>query len=97
MITDPQEVYRFLSTPGIEVVNLIFARDVACWAFWWFAEDENMIPDLRHTNEVIDLYVTAGVRIHLQRYLDRLKERTLYCDTNLILHIQVNGKHHLIA
>ena len=27
MITDPQKIYRFLATPGIEVANLVFASD----------------------------------------------------------------------
>jgi hypothetical protein len=27
LITDPLELYRFLSTPGIEVENLVFAND----------------------------------------------------------------------
>jgi hypothetical protein len=27
MITDPQELYRFLATTGIEVAGLVFARE----------------------------------------------------------------------
>jgi len=32
MITDPQELYRFLAIPGIEVSNLVFASDDVVWA-----------------------------------------------------------------
>jgi len=64
IITDPQELYRFLATPGIEVANLVFASDDVVWASWRFVAEEE-IPSLRHTNEVIGAYVTAGARLHL--------------------------------
>ena len=95
MITDPRELYRFLVTPGIEVVNLMFASDQVCWASWRYAEDEK-IPNLRHTNEVIGAYVTTGARIHLYKYLDKLQERALYCDTDSVLYIQDDDKPALI-
>ena len=71
MISDPHELYRFLATPGIEVANLMFASDDVVWASWRFMAEEQ-IPSLRHTNEVIGAYVTAGARLHLYSYLDRL-------------------------
>jgi hypothetical protein len=79
------ELYRFLSRPGIEVANLLFANDTVVWASWRFAAEEND-PSLAHTNEVIGAYITAGARIHL--YLDRLQERALYCDTDSVLYVQ---------
>jgi len=38
------------------------------------------VPSLRHTNEVIGAYVTAGARMHLYRHIDRLQEKAIYCD-----------------
>jgi len=46
------------------------------------------VPCLRHTNEVIDAYVTAGVKIHLYRYLDRMRENDIYCDKDSVIYIQ---------
>jgi hypothetical protein len=46
------------------------------------------VPSLRHTNEVIGAYVTAGARIHLYRHLDILQEKALYCDTDYVIFIQ---------
>ena len=43
---------------------------------------------LRHTNDVIGCYVTAGARLHLYSYLDKLQERALYTDTDSVLFIQ---------
>ena len=46
------------------------------------------MPNLFHTNDVIASYVTAGARLHLYSYLDRLKERALYCGTYSVLYVQ---------
>ena len=34
IITDPQELYRLLSTPGIEVINVLYASDEVVCLFW---------------------------------------------------------------
>ena len=64
MISNLQELYRFLATPGIEVAALMFASDAVVWASSRYIA-EKMVPNLRHTNEVIGAYITAGARIHL--------------------------------
>jgi len=69
MFSNPHALYRFLATPGNEVANLMFASDDVDWASWRFMAEEE-IPSLRHTNEVIGAYVTAGARLHLYSYLD---------------------------
>jgi len=46
------------------------------------------VPSLRHTNEVIGAYVTAGARIHLYGFLDKLQEKALYCDTDSVIFLQ---------
>jgi len=79
VITEPNELYNFLSMIGIEVTNLAFASDDLVWISWKHSAEEH-VPNLRHTNEVIGAYVTAGARIHLYRHLDRLGERVIYCD-----------------
>ena len=61
----------FLSTTGIEVTNFVFASDDVVWLSWKRGAEED-VPSLRHTNEVIGAYVTAGARIYLYRFLDRL-------------------------
>jgi hypothetical protein len=95
MITYPQGLYRFLATPGIEVAALLFASDeVVCESWQYFADDKD--PNLHHTNEVIDAYATAGARIHLYSYLDRLKQMALYCDTESVIYIQLDDQPALI-
>ena len=43
---------------------------------------------LRHTNDVIASYVTAGGRMHLYSYLDTLQKRALYTDTDSVIYIE---------
>ena len=54
-------------------------------------EEENM-PFLRHTNEVIGSYVTTGARLKLYTFLDALKEKAIYCDTDSVIYIQNRGQ-----
>jgi len=73
-----------MATPGIEVTNLKFANDDLVWISFKHSAEEH-VPNLRHTNEVIRAYVNAGARIHLYRYLDRLGEKAIYCDTDSVI------------
>ena len=51
---------------------------------------------MRLTKEVIDAYVTAGARNYLYRYLDRLGQRAIYCDTDSVVYIQPKDEPNLI-
>jgi len=46
------------------------------------------VRNLRHTNEMIGNFVTAGARLRLYGYLDKFKEMALYCDTDSVVYIQ---------
>ena len=95
LITEPKELYNFLSMPGIEVTNLAFASDDVVWISWKHSA-EQLVRNLRHTNELIGAYVTAGARIHLYRYLVRLGERAIYCDTDSVIYIQPKDEPNLV-
>jgi len=95
IITEPRELYGFLATPGIEVTNLVFASDDVVWLSWKQGAEED-VPSLRHTNEVLGEYVTAGAKINLYRFLVRLQERAIYCDTDSVIHVQPKDEPSLI-
>jgi hypothetical protein len=40
MISDSQELFRFLAQPGIEVTNMLFAADEVVLVMWKYAEEE---------------------------------------------------------
>jgi len=91
LISQPAELYRFLVTPGVVVQNVLFASDDVVWISWQYSADER-VPSLHHTNEVIGAYVTAGARIHLYAFLDKLQEKAIYTDTDSDFHTARAGK-----
>jgi hypothetical protein len=95
IVSDPLELYRLLATPGIEVTTLLFCSDEIVCVPWKYTEER--IPSLRHTNDVIGSYVTAGARLRLYSYLDKLQERALYCDTDSVLYVQRDDEPPLIT
>ena len=66
---------------------MLFASDDVVWITWQYSTDER-VPSLRHTNEVIGAYVTAGGRIHLYGFLDKLQEKAIHTDTDSMIFIQ---------
>jgi hypothetical protein len=66
------------------------------WLSWKVSAEEN-VPNLPHTNAIIRAYVTAGARIHLYSFLDRLQENAIYCHTDSVIFIQPSGEPWPIA
>ena len=88
LISDPQDLYRFLATSGIEVASLLFASNTVCWISWRHANEAHA-PVLRHTNVDIASFVTAGGKMHVYTYLDNLRQRALYVEADSVLFIQL--------
>ena len=94
IITEPNELYRFLDTPCVEVTNLAISSFDVVWLSSKLCGEEN-VAYLHHTNEVIGTYVTAGARIHPYSFLDRLQENAIYCETDSVMFIQPRENHGL--
>jgi len=90
IITEPKDLYGFLSTNGIWVMNVAFACNDVLWISRKYVAEEH-VPSLRHTDDVIGAYVTAGARVYLYRYLDLLRENAMLCDTDSVIYIQPKG------
>jgi hypothetical protein len=95
LISEPKELYTFLATPDVQVSNMMFANDDVVSISWHYSE-EARVPTLKHANDVIASYVTAGARIHLYSYLDRLRDKAHYCDTDSVVYIQPRNEPGLI-
>jgi hypothetical protein len=74
---------------------MLFANDDVVWISWQHSADE-LVPSLRHTNEVIGAYVTAGARIHLYGFLDKLQDKAIYTDTDSVIFIQPRNEPALV-
>jgi hypothetical protein len=64
---------------------MMFANYDVVWVSWQQSEEARW-PTLKHGNDVIASYVTAGARMHLYGYLDKLQETALYCDTDSVIY-----------
>jgi hypothetical protein len=96
LIWDPHELYSFLATSGIEVVNLVLARDSVVLISWSYMAME-YVENLRHTNWVVGANVTCIARMQLYTYLDRLGERVMYYDIDSVKFVGMEGQHSLIV
>ena len=67
-------------------MNVMFAIARIVWTSMRYTADEKA-PSLHHTNEVVTAYVALGGRMHLYAHLDKLGERTLYCDTESVISV----------
>jgi len=94
-MTEPKDLYGFLATPGVGVLNLAFASDEVVYISWKYDAEED-VPNLHHTNEVIRAYLTTGAKIYFYRFLDRLREKAKYCETDSVIYIQPRGEPPLI-
>jgi len=73
----------------------MFANDDVVWLSWKLTAEER-VSNPRHTNEAIAVYVTAGARINLHRYLERL-EKMRFIMTDSVIFIQPRGEPELIG
>ena len=76
LISEPQELYWFLATPVVEVMNLMLASERFVWASRRYTA-EKQAPSLRHTNEFVAAYVARGGQMQLYAYREKLGERAL--------------------
>lgn len=86
VIKDPSKLFDFLSTPGIEVTNLIFPNDEMVWVSWKCMQEEERINN--SVSIAIAAYVTTGARLKLYSYLKDIQTSVLYCDTDSIIYVE---------
>jgi hypothetical protein len=77
-------------------MNLIFASDQVLWISWRSEEDMEQVPNLRHSKDIVGFFVTAGGRMHLYRYFERLQDKALYCNTDSVIYIQPRNEPALV-
>ena len=53
-------------------------------------------PQPTSHEDVIGAYVSGGARLNLYKYLERLQERSIYCDTDSVIFVQPSGESPLV-
>jgi hypothetical protein len=75
-----------LKSPGIDVCNLIFPNEDVAWVSWKYSEDN--VAAGKNIYKAVSAYVTTQSRLKLYRYLIKLGQSVLYCDTDSVIYIQ---------
>jgi hypothetical protein len=86
LVSSEKEFYELLTSPGIEVTNLIFPNHDVAWVSWKYSEDN--VAAGKNFNVAVAAYVTTQARLKLYEYLRELGESALYCDPDSVIYIQ---------
>jgi hypothetical protein len=68
LVTSEKEFYELLTSPGIEVTNLIFPNDDFAWVIWRYSEDN--VAAGKNVNVAVAAYVTNQARLKQYEYLE---------------------------
>lgn len=85
VVKSREHLLDLLSDPKKEVLNIIEANDDVLYVSWRNIDES--IDNLDSTNVVIAAYTTAQARLKLYGYLDKLKERVFYFDTDICVYV----------
>ena len=80
-----------LSDDGFEVSDVHHVND-DCLYVSYKKSKEFQTPSL-NTNVSIASYVTTHARLELYSYVEQLKDRALYCDTDSVIYIHIVGEY----
>jgi hypothetical protein len=77
-VTSEKEFCELLTSPGTEVINLIFPNYDVAWVSWKYSEEH--VAARKKVNVAVAAYVTTRAQLKLYEYLTELGESVLYCD-----------------
>jgi len=86
IVNSEKEFYELLTSPGIEVTNLIFPNEEVAWVSWKYSEDN--VTTGKNVNVSVAAYVTTQARLKLYGYLSKLGKSVLYSDTDSVIYVQ---------
>jgi hypothetical protein len=89
-LSNRQEFYELLTSPGTDVRNLIFPNENVAWVSWKCSEDN--VAAGKYVNVAVADYVTTQARLKLYGYLSKLGRSVLYCDIDSVIYVQKVGK-----
>lgn len=92
-VTSPAELYNIMEDQGNNIHDIRIITEDVVEVDTTKAEEE-VIPSSK-TNIFIASFTTAWARLELYSYLDKLKERVLYFDTDSIIYQQRDGEQEI--
>lgn len=85
-VDNPFHYFEMLSDDKIQVVDVHFENENMVRIQW--ITDEYLTFRGNHSNLVIASFVTAQARLHLYGFLNQLKERIFYCDSDSVISLE---------
>lgn len=88
VISEPMELFKLFTDPECVVLSLLpidSDRMVVTY------EKNGEGKPLNHVNVAIAAYTTAGARLDLYKYLELLRDRVLYFDTDSVMYVERPG------
>lgn len=82
-ISEPGELYAMLLSNGVVTEDILLVNDETVQVTYKFAD--GFEKQNRNISPIVASFVTAHARNYLFRFLDRLGERCLYCDTDSLI------------
>ncbi|XP_044161370.1 uncharacterized protein LOC122946097 isoform X2 [Bufo gargarizans] len=90
IVTDPDELFRYVFQPSYDVSVLNFIDDETAAVNWRFTKGHHMAS--KNANVVIASFTMAHARLQRFRLLDRLQERCLYYDADSVIFVSKDGE-----
>lgn len=87
----PSEFYDFISSEGVDIVDVLPFGERAVWLNWKCKYSEQISP-LPHESLMVGAFTTAHARIKLYHQMSQLGSDLLYCDTDSIIYIERPGQ-----
>lgn len=88
-INTREQLAELVSNPGMEVDDILPLNEYVMVVNWKYLDDSVKVSNM--TSVTIASYVTATARLMLYSYLEQLKERVLYFDTDSIIFVDWPG------
>ena len=80
-----------LSDNGFEVSDVLHVNDVCLYVS--YKKLKALQTPALNSNVIIASYVTTHARLELYSYLEQLKDRALYCDTDSVIYRHIVGEY----
>ncbi|XP_073496117.1 uncharacterized protein [Phyllobates terribilis] len=90
IVTDPDELFRYVFQPSYEVSEISFIDEETAAINWKFTKGHN--KPSKNANVFIASFTMAYARLELYRLLDRLQERCLYHDVDSVIFVSKDGE-----
>ena len=90
-IRDPVQYFNIMGDDGYDMSDVMPINDDAVYIS--YKKGSDFEQPSKDTNVIIACYVTAHARLELYSYLEKLRDRVIYCDTDSVIYTSKPGMY----